>query len=103
MGVGCVLKHGVQQMIRDNFGKFGRWIDAQSPVRRVGVLVGAVVLFMVGQQFAALSNAAEGTAGVMAFWAIIAIGCAIVALYAIYAVIRAFLGRGPTTATDTAD
>ena len=81
-------------MIRDNLAKLGRWIETKSAVGRLVVLVGAVVLFVVAQQFAAISNAAARGTPTMIIAGLVGIVLAVVAIYAAYAVLRSFVRRG---------
>ena len=84
-------------MIRDNLAKLGRWIETKSALGRLVVLVGAVVLFVVAQQFAAISNSAASGTPTMVIAGLVGIVLAIVAIYAVYAVLRSFVrGRSGT-------
>ena len=78
-------------MIRDNLSKLGRRIEAQSTLGRVAALVGAIVLFVIAQQFAAISNAAARGTPTMIIAGLVALVLAVVAIYAAYIVLRSFV------------
>lgn len=79
-------------MIRNQFGKLRRGIERQSTIGRGLALLGAVVLFLIAQQFAAISNAAARGTPTMILAGLVGIVLAIVAIYAAYVAIRSFVG-----------
>lgn len=79
-------------MIRNRFAKLRRGIVRQSAAMRAGVFGGAIVLFLIAQQFAMISNGAARGTPTMMLAGLVGIVLAVVAIYSAYVAIRSFIG-----------